>query len=610
MLPAAIVFFLIAAPAPIAHGIEPDPTHGALRGTVIDASTRSPIPCTVSITDANGNVVGGNRSFTPGFRSDGYFEQLLPAGKTVVKVARGFEFRALERVVVVQAERTLDLKIMLERVVDLRSRGWYGGESHAHMNHGERTLPVDFDFVALTARAEDLQYLSLAQEWSMDNPTPEKLERELTARSRPDCVLTWNLEAPKNYYLGDAGRCLGHCWTLGLRGRTRAGVDVIKDLLQASAHDYESDKPSYANFESHQLIHAQGGAVFYTHPARWWMGAWGGQGGYPKQEKMRVSNMAVELPLDTLLGPTFDGIDVITGSGEFEANAMAFELWSLLLNHGYRVAATASSDACFDRIGGATPGVARLYTFVEGGFSLAKVTRAAAQGRNFVTTGPLLLVSMDGKPPGSVFSGAKPHKLQIDAWPSGQDPSGLARLELLRNGQPIQTNSFSPPVASFSTNVTIAASEPGWYCVRLFGSDPRRQRAISGAFFIDAAKHRPPAPLTSKVRVRLEDAATGTKLSGSLTEIGYLGTLPRPGKKHSIATGETTVSVPAIQRLRAEAKGYASQTQSLCLDNPALVEFVTGLSAEDLLDWKTFGRVRSMLAETTLTFRLKPSGGP
>src|SRR5207249_62070 len=141
-------------------------------------------------------------------------------------------------------------------------------------------------------------------------------------------------------------------------------------LLDANAWDYESAKPTYANFESHSLIHAQHGAVFYTHPARWWMGAWGGQGAYPRREQMRVSNMAVELPLDTLIGPTFDGIDVLTGSGEHEANAKAFELWSLLLNHGYRLAATASSDACFDRPGGGIPGVVRTYTCIPGGFSL------------------------------------------------------------------------------------------------------------------------------------------------------------------------------------------------------------------------------------------------
>ncbi len=57
---------------------------------------------------------------------------------------------------------------------------------------------------------------------------------------------------------------------------------------------------------------------------------------------MRISNMAVELPLDTLIGPTYDGIDVITGGGEFKG----FELWAMLLNHGYRLAAAAHAGRC------------------------------------------------------------------------------------------------------------------------------------------------------------------------------------------------------------------------------------------------------------------------
>lgn len=577
---------------------------GTLRVSVVDAGSGLQIPCTVSLVDSAGETMVDNQSFSSGFRCDGQFTRSLPAGQTRIRVSRGFEYRAVDKLVEMRAGESLDLSIRLERTVDLRQRGWYAGESHAHMNHGEKTIPVDFDYVALSARAEDLQYLSLAQSWSIENPTPENLEAELKKRSRPDCVLTWNLEAPKNYYRGDAGRCLGHCWTLAVRGRTPAGLDVIDTLLQASAHDYESAKPSYANFESHQLIRAQGGASFYTHPARWWTGAWGGQGGYPKQEEMRISNLAVELPLDTLLGPTFDGIDLITGSGEFEANAMAFDLWCLLLNHGYRVAGTASSDACFDRVGGATPGVARLYTLIEGDFSLSKAAQAAVRGRTFVTTGPLLLVSLDAQPPGSALpAGGKPLQLKIDAWASGNDPQGLTRTELLCNGLPIQTNLFPSGVLSFTTNITLHPTETSWYCVRLFGSNPRRERAISGAFFVDVKPHQVPPPLTSNVRVTLQDAATGARLSGSITELTFLGTVPQAGKRHS-TPGEASIQVPANVRLRAEVPGYTPQVRSLFLDNPALVEFITHLSAEDLLNWATFERVRSLAAETTIAFRM------
>jgi hypothetical protein len=589
-----------AAPAPEPSGI--------LQGTIVDAATGLQAPCTVTIIDSRGNTVTERASLRSGFRSNGQFEKRVPAGKTLLRVTRGFETRAVERIIDVPAGGVATAEVKLERTVDLRKRGWFSGDSHAHMIHGERTIPVDFDYVALAARAEDLQYLSLSHAWTLDDPTPEKLESELGPRSTPDCVLTWNLEAPKNYYLGDAGRCLGHCWTLGMRGRTEAGDDVIQLLLRASAHDYESDKPTYANFESHQLIRSQGGAVFYTHPARWWTGAWGGQGGYPRQERMRISNLAVELPLDTVIGPTYDGLDIITGSGEFKANEMAFELWALLLNNGYRLAGTASSDACFDRPGGATPGVVRTYTYLDEEFSLPAVARATSKGRTFVSSGPLLLVSLDGQPPGSAFlADGQARALRIEAWASGADAGGLTRLEILRNGKPLQSTSFSSAVATVTTNIAVNMAESGWYCVRVFGSDPQRQRAISGAFFIDDHKHQPPAPAPARIRLKVQDAASGEPLSGTVTEVTYLGELPRDGQKHVFAGGESTLIVPATVRVRVEAAGYEPAVQSPFLNNPALVDFITGLAAEDLLDWATFEQVRRMLGETALTFRMNRS---
>src|SRR5581483_5384190 len=369
-----------------------------LCGFVTEAQSGALAPCTVEITDSNGRLVLENDSLRAGFRCSGVFTKQLPPGHTRIRVTHGFETQRAEKELDLVEGHSSEVRFVLHRTVDLRSKGWYAGDSHVHMLHGERTLPVSFEFVAETARAEDLQYLSLAQAWQIQNPAPEFLAAELDSRSRTNCLLTWNLEAPKNYYQGDAGRCLGHCWNMGMRGRTREGADVIEVLLAASAWDYESAKPTFANFESHSLIHEQAGVVFYTHPARWWMGAWGGQGGYPKKDRMRISNMAVELPLDTVLGPTFDGLDLITGPGEFEANDKAFRIWSMLLDHGYRLAATGSSDACFDRSGGAVPGIPRTYSYVPQGFSLQKVTRATAAGHTFVTTGPLLLATVDARP--------------------------------------------------------------------------------------------------------------------------------------------------------------------------------------------------------------------
>ena len=576
-----------------------------LCGRILDAVTATPTACTVAIIDANGTTVIESESYKKGFRSDGTFEKRLPAGLTRISVTRGFETCAQIKILTLQPGESRTVSFMLERSVDLRTRGWYAGDSHSHMLHGERTVPVTFDQIALAARSEDLSYFSLGHAWDILDPTPENLEMVCAQYSTSEFILTWNIEAPKNYYKGDAQRTLGHCWTLGMCGRTKDSQDVIALLKHASALDYQSDKPTFANFESCALIHAQGGAVFYTHPLRWWTGTWGGKGGYPLQEKQRISNIAAELPLDTLLGPTYDGLDVFTTAGELVSNEMAFELWSMLLNHGYRVAATASSDSCFDRPGGAMPGSARTYTYLSEPFSLPAIKRATVAGKTFVTTGPLLLVSIDGLPPGSAYSADGSNRLlRIESWASGKDMAGLQRIEVLRNGKPFYVQAFNSPQSLWHTNMVLNESETAWYCVRATGGE-HGGRAISGAFFFDLLPFRPPAPITSRVHVRVIGAKNNQPLDATLTEVFDVAFIPRDGIQQLLTGGQGIITIPGTVRLRATAPGYLPLTLSPILDFPPLIKKITRLTDRDLLDWNTFIHIRELLSNPELTFRLQ-----
>src|SRR5262245_54958076 len=126
-----------------------------LRGIIKDALSGHPTPCTVTVTDSAGVVVVENGSFSPGFRCSGEFLKRLPPGRTRIRVSRGFETEAVSRELQLLPGVETNVKVLLERRVDMRKHGWYAGDSHVHMLHGERTLPVTFDFVALTAQAED-----------------------------------------------------------------------------------------------------------------------------------------------------------------------------------------------------------------------------------------------------------------------------------------------------------------------------------------------------------------------------------------------------------------------------------------------------------------------
>ena len=576
-----------------------------LRGRVIDAETGRPVACTVAIRGADGKVVADHPSFRDGIRSAGEFVERLSPGRVTITVSRGFDYGARMQEIELRDGETREVEFRMERRTPLRALGWYGGDNHDHMIHGERTIEVDFDYVALAARAEGLDYLSVTNHWNSPDVSPEAMDRLCARASTSEFRLLWNLEAPKNYWKGDAGHCIGHGWTLGMGGRTADGRDAIQELMAMSAWDYESEKATFPNFESHALIHELGGIVSYTHPHRWWWGKWGGKGIYPEVEKMRISNMAVELPFDTVAGPTYDTIDIMMQPEERETARRAQELWFMLLNHGYRIAATASSDTTFDRPGGGVPGKVRVYTRLEDRFSADGLSRAMKRGRSFVTSGPLVLFEIGGYEPGEVVRAEARRKrmLRVRAWGSGAAGSQLLRVELIRNGE--VARSWEPANREDEFAVTEEMTEGGtaWYVIRCFGQADT-QVAITNPVYFEGADYRAPTVAAARVSGTVTNAK-GEPLDGTMEIMRMDGRKPVKTGEFSITRGRYEATVPATARLRTAVKGYAPELKSIFMDYPPLLNGMLNMTAEQLSDWKTFEEIRAALGSVRIDFQLQ-----
>jgi hypothetical protein len=604
----ALVWYLLLA-AGAALAAAPDPA--VIAGQVIDRDTGAVVPCTVSIRTSQGELVTDHPNFRAGFRSDGKFEKPVPPGATTITVSRGFDYLAVQQTLDLRPGERRELAFRLERRSPLRREGWYAGDNHVHMIHGERRIPVDFPQLAAAARAEGLDYLSVAQHWNLERVTPEDLDRACRAVSMPDFQLTWNLEAPKNYFRGDVAKCLGHGWTVAMRGRTPDGRDAIRELLDLSAHDYESEKDPAPNFESHELIHSLGGIVSYTHPCRWVWAKWGGKGIYPAEERKFVSNMAAELPFDTVAGPTYDTIDVLMPPNEKAANECAQKLWFLLLDRGYRLAATGSSDATFDNPGRGVPGRVRMYTHLRGEFSLAQVAEAMRAGRSFVTTGPLLTLEIDGRLPGSVIPVREPRrrKVSIRAWSSGAARAPLRSVELLRNSAIVRTFDIRDGRTEFETAFEVEEGQKAWYIARCLGSDDT-QIAITNPVYFEPADVAAPKPATARVAGVVRDKATGKPLSGACEVIRMVGKQTVKESEHRFGSGGFVLDVPATARLRVRVAGYATVMKSVFLDYAPVRELTFGMREEHLTDWETFEKFRDLLRDVRLEFELDAAARP
>lgn len=577
-------------------------------GRVLDADTGQVIPCTVTIFASDKSIVTESPAFEDGFRSSGQFEKAVPPGETTITISRGFDYVASQSKIDLKPKERRQLVFWLRRQANLPRRGWYCGDSHDHMNHdgGNPAFPMGFPYVALAARAAGLDYMSIAQNWILpaDQMTPTHLSALTDSVSTPDFTLTWNMEEPKNYWRGDVTHCLGHCWFLGMRGSTPDGKDAIQALFQMSAGDYQSEKTPTPNFESQALIHALDGAIAYTHPCRWWWGDWGGRDPYPAEVGKFVSNLAQELPYDTVVGPTYDSMDILMQPWDREASLEAQRLWFLLLNHGYRMPATASTDSNFSGKGTANPGKARVYTYVEGSHSITAIAQAMKAGRNFVTNGPLLLMQIGGHQVGDVIHLNDPSDFQVNlqAWPSGSAGELLTRVELIRNGEIAKVFEIGKQERDFSAEFNIRETGTAWYIARCFG--PNDQVAITNPIYFEGRNDAPPQATPAHVTGVVTDLA-GKPLAGECDVIGMVGLAPVRQSTHPFTGGQFTLDVPGTTRLQVRVAGYKPMMESVFMDYQPLLRMTWGMRESEITDWKTFEEIKDLLGNVRLEFHLE-----
>ena len=604
----AAAAFLAASLALIGFSASPQ---GTVVGQVIDADTGQVMPCTVSIQNDLHAAPSENRDLSGRIYSTGRFEEQVPAGETTtITVSRGFDYQAERRQVNLHSGERLQLTFPLRRQADLRRRGWYGGDNHVHMIHGpgKPAYALDFPYVALVARAAGLDYMSIAQNWNLppSEITPDHLSELCQRASTPDFILTWNMEEPKNYWHGDVSHCLGHGWFLGVQGDTPGGRDAIHLLFRMSAGDEEREKTPTPNFESQALIHALKGAVAYTHPCRWWWGTWGGKGEYPLEVGKFVSNLAQELPYDTVVGPTYDAIDILMQAWDHENYQDAQRLWFMLLDKGYRIAGTASTDASFDRQESALPGIVRTYTLVDGPPSIAAIAQSMKSGRNFVTSGPLLLLEIGGHSVGDIIPVLQPSEFRVNlnAYPSGGiAEERLTRVELLRNGAVIKGFDVSSGEAKFAAEFTIREEGTAWYIARCFGSNDL-QLAITNPIYFEGKDYVSPHPVLARVTGIVTDRTTGKRLEGECEIVRMVGPTPFLISKPRFQGGRFTLEVPGTARVRVLVPGYQPMAKSVFMDYAPLLRMTLNLREAELTDWRTYEEIEHLLRNVTLDFPL------
>ena len=426
---------------------------GRLRLDVQDAATSRSVPARVGLYDATGRAPlpseqallihrftdevrllwVNQRTSWPSenrqaFYVNGRYETRLPVGTYELVVTRGPEYRTDRREIEIQEETTHDLTVALDRYADLPADGWFSGDSHVHLG---RDRSDDLNVWGQIA-AEDLHVANLLE---MGNIAGTHFKQPAWGREgrfgREEHLLVSGQEDPRTVQ----------------RGHT------IHHNVQQPVH---LDPDAY--FLYHRVfeeLRQQGGISGYAHLGELFNGRRG---------------LALDVPFGIV-----DFIEVLQGGRLFS------EVWYSFLNLGYRVLPVAGAD--FPYFGPTLPGVERTYVKVNGDFTADSWFEGFREGRVYVSNGPLLEFTVNGREIGEALRVERGARLDILAEARlNPDIDALERLELIVLGD-VAAQQLARGQDRVALQTELTADRSMWVAVRALGArqEPRNMTVAHSA---------------------------------------------------------------------------------------------------------------------------------
>jgi hypothetical protein len=435
---------------------------------VNDAATGRPTPCRVRFTGPDGTYyaplgrltefatgrnqdVGGNLllGVKPYAYIDGSCEIRLPAGPITVEIRKGPEYAPLSQEVNLKPGQ-ISLRFALERWTNRRSEGWFSGDTRAHFLSPHAAL--------LEAAAEDLAVVNLlATECQVTSPFNKSVPAisNLLAFSgqRPA------LEAPGHLVVVNTHNTHPVLGSLGLLNCHR----VVYPLTFGGP----DGRDDWALTDWCDQCHRKGGLVVWT---RTWHESPGGSPGEPLADLIlgKVDAFEMEYFEDS-------PFDVLPD-------------WYALLSCGLRVPLVGGSGKDSN---GVALGCMRTYARLLPGeeFTYKNWIEAVRAGRTFVSNGPLVSFTVNGRETGTLLDlpGAEPVRVRAEA----HSAVPFDRLEVLANGEVVADTVAAGAPSSAALEAEVALPAGGWLAARCRGQQqlhhrPANQRvfAHTSAFYV------------------------------------------------------------------------------------------------------------------------------
>jgi hypothetical protein len=354
------------------------------------------------------------------FYVTGTYEADVPAGTYDLIVTRGPEYRVFRQKVEVRAGQTNSVAAALQRYANLPAEGWYSADSHVHLMRDEAA-----DTQILTQMmAEDVHLANLLE---MGNIKGTYYKQPAWGRAgrfeRGAYALVAGQEDPRTV----------------MRGHT------IHWDVAAHAHSPES---AFFHYDRTFTTTRGGGALTgYAHLGELFNGRRG---------------LALDVPFGLV-----DFLEVLQGG------RLSTDPWYNLLNLGYRILPVGGAD--YPYFGPTLPGVERMFVKVAGAFSIDAWYAGFRRGHTYVSNGPLLDFTINGRQMGEVIRVRRGETLDIAAAARlNPDVDALNRLELIVLGD-VAREVAAGGRDRVELKTTMTAERSMWIAVRAYGNQAQPQ---------------------------------------------------------------------------------------------------------------------------------------
>lgn len=405
--------------------------------TLVDSQTQKPIPgvirCfprdqeqAIPVTNllARGQGLKDKSAIQDWYVIPSSTEVLLPRQPLQLEAFSGLETELTKVSVDLTGQNQENLTVPLHSFSQVSSQSWYGANTHLHLSDLNRDQAERY--LREIPRADDLDVLFIsylerviADKDYITNRYPLGDLKEFGATG----VLVNNGQEHRHNF-GAQGEGFGHVMLLN-----------IKTLIQpvsigpGISHRGTDGLPLQVGIEE---ARRQGGRAIWCH------NSWG---------REDVPNF-VNGKLDAQ--NIFDG-----GShGSYEDSFYHY------LNAGMRVPFSTGTDwFMYD--------LARVYTKVEGSLGIRSWLDALVAGRSFISNGPLLSLSIDGKDLGSTVELSRGREVRVKGSASGR--VGFEKLQLIQNGKVVSESEPQPKDGYVEARLdrTIKIGEPSWLALRI-----------------------------------------------------------------------------------------------------------------------------------------------